>query len=115
VVDDHAEQAAMLAICLRFEGHVAWTAADELSAVETARSLHPDVVLCGIALPSLDGYRVARQICRLPGGGRITLVAMTGYRESEAGNRPAAAGFDQYLAKPVDPAIIEELLRTVAR
>jgi CheY-like chemotaxis protein len=70
-------------------------ARDGRSGLELARELHPDVVLCDIGLPDMDGYEVARAL-RRDGALRATrLVAPSGYALPEDRQRAHDAGFDR--------------------
>jgi CheY-like chemotaxis protein len=71
----------------------------------------PDVVLLDIGLPTLDGYEVARRVRAEFGGQPIRLVALTGYGRAEDHAAVMAAGFDDHLIKPVDPASLARVLR----
>lgn len=66
-------------------------------------------MLLDIGLPKLDGYEVARRL--RTGGGPELIIAITGYGREEDRDRGLEAGFDRYLVKPVDPAV---LLRELA-
>jgi CheY-like chemotaxis protein len=70
----------------------------------------PDVVLCDIGLPGMDGYEVARTIRSEAALQRVRLVALSGYAQAEDRARAARAGFDSHLAKPADPDAIRRLL-----
>jgi CheY-like chemotaxis protein len=63
----------------------------------------PDVVLCDIGLPGLDGYGVASALRRGPETAAVRLIAVTGYGDEEDRRRSREAGFDVHLVKPVDP------------
>ena len=73
------------------------------------RRLGPDVVVCDLGLPVVDGYEVARVI-RASGEG-ATLVALSGYASPDDVERSIRAGFDHHLGKPAD---LELLLGIVA-
>jgi CheY-like chemotaxis protein len=109
VVDDNRDAAESLADLVSMLGHVSEVAFDGPSAVEKARALRPEVVLCDIGLPGMDGYAVARAL-RSEHGAALRLVAVSGYAQPEDVRRAAEAGFDAHLAKPPDPADIERLL-----
>jgi CheY-like chemotaxis protein len=79
--------------------------------VALARELRPDVVLCDIGLPDLDGYEVARALRREEALRGTRLVALSGYAQPEDRERARAAGFDAHLAKPPETAA---LLDTIA-
>jgi CheY-like chemotaxis protein len=85
-------------------------ARDGLDGVERARSFHPDLVLCDLGLPRLDGFGVARAIRADPALASTYLVAVTGYASAEDQRRAADAGFNRHLAKPVPVDVIEEVL-----
>jgi PAS domain S-box-containing protein len=109
VVDDNRDGAETLAELVRMLGHDVETAFDGPTALEKARGNPPDVVLCDIGLPGMDGYEVARAL-RSTHDGRIRLVAVSGYAQPEDLERAAEAGFDEHIAKPPDPAQIESVL-----
>lgn len=114
IVEDNADAAAMLALVLQIEGHDVRTAADGPAALAAVRVEPPDLVLCDIGLPRMDGFAVAREIRATPGMGKVTLVALTGYGRDEDRDLSRAAGFDYHFVKPLDPAALEELLRDLA-
>jgi CheY-like chemotaxis protein len=109
VVDDNADAADTLAELVRLLGHDVQVAYDGPSAVQAARASRPDVVLCDLGLPGMDGYDVARAL-RAGGGAPLRLVAVSGYAQPDDVRRAADAGFDAHVAKPPDPAEIERLL-----
>lgn len=83
---------------------------DGPSAIETARWFLPTVVLLDIALPGMDGIAVARRLREDERLHRTLLVAVTGYDTPDDRRRIREAGFDIYLAKPIDAAVLEQLL-----
>jgi len=101
LVDDNADAGASLAMLLRLMGHDVETQTDGRDAITRIASLHPDVVFLDIGLPGMDGYEVAREIRRAPGGDRVRLYALTGYGQAEDRRRSLEAGFDGHLVKPV--------------
>jgi PAS domain S-box-containing protein len=109
VVDDNADAADTLAELVRLLGHDVQVAYDGPSALQAARASRPDVVLCDLGLPGMDGYDVARAL-RAGGGAPLRLVAVSGYAQPDDVRRAADAGFDAHVAKPPDPAEIERLL-----
>jgi two-component system CheB/CheR fusion protein len=97
---------------LELLGHEVAVAYTGPEGVHMARAFHPDVVLCDIGLPGLDGYGVAGALRRDPVTARAHLIAITGYGEDEDRQRSRQAGFDHHLTKPVDPAALQGLLTT---
>jgi signal transduction histidine kinase/CheY-like chemotaxis protein len=111
VIEDNVDSAETLRDALADAGHEVSIARDGAEGVASARRWAPDVVLCDVGLPGLDGYAVARAL-RADGGRRVALIALTGYASPEDRRRAAAAGFDHHLAKPAD---LDELVGLLAR
>lgn len=110
VVEDNADGAEALGELIGLMGHDVEVAHDGLAAIARAQAFRPDVVLCDIGLPGIDGYEVARRLSaddRLRGA---RLVALTGYAQPEDRARTRAAGFTAHLSKPPDLAALERLL-----
>jgi signal transduction histidine kinase/ActR/RegA family two-component response regulator len=109
VVEDNADGRETLRVLLRILGHQVETAEDGHSGVEKAIAGHPEVALIDIGLPDIDGNEVARRVRQCLGDEPL-LVAMTGYGQPEDRARAEAAGFDDFLVKPVDPEALARLL-----
>jgi PAS domain S-box-containing protein len=111
VVDDNVDAAESLCDVVAFLGHAVEAVHDGATAVARVRERHPDVVLCDIGLPGMDGYAVAQAIRSEPGLADVRLVAVSGYAQPEDRARARRAGFDAHVAKPADPADIRRLLQ----
>ncbi|MDB6107600.1 MAG: torS [Gammaproteobacteria bacterium] len=73
----------------------------------------PDVIISDIGLPGVDGYQLLKSIrAQSAGGARVPALALTAFARSEDRQMALSAGFDEHLAKPVDP---DRLLAIVAR
>jgi len=116
---DHAGVGAMLLDRLReaieMMGHHARIASDGPEGLRAAHEFGPDVVLCDIGLPGMDGYEVARRLRQDPSLSSAMLVAVTGYALPEDCRRAMEAGFNQHLPKPPDLDSLERLLDGAAR
>jgi signal transduction histidine kinase/CheY-like chemotaxis protein len=109
IVEDNEDSRELLASMLARLGHCVSVAADGLEGVEAALSKRPRVILIDIGLPALDGYGVARRV-RPALGREVYLIALTGYGQPEDRARALEAGFDVHLTKPVDVALLRQLL-----
>jgi CheY-like chemotaxis protein len=67
-------------------------------------------VLLDIGMPQMDGYAVASQLRRRPGGDATLLIAITGWGQPADKQRALDAGFDHHVTKPVNPATLLDLL-----
>lgn len=110
VVDDNPDSALSMAMMLSMMGHDTRTAHDGESAVATAESFLPDVVLLDIGLPKLNGYEVAQRIREQAWGVSMYLIAVTGWGQDEDRQRSTEVGLNQHMVKPVEPAALEKLL-----
>jgi signal transduction histidine kinase/CheY-like chemotaxis protein len=103
VVEDNLDSAESLRMFLELFGHGVTLAHTGPDGVEAAKALRPDVVLCDIGLPGMDGFAVAGTLRRHPETAATRLIAVTGYGQEEDRRRALSAGFDVHLVKPVDP------------
>jgi two-component system CheB/CheR fusion protein len=115
VIEDHSDAAASLETLLALEGHDVRIAANGLAGLALARTFDPDVVLCDLGLPEMDGFEVARAFRAEPALRDRRLVAVSGYAQPGDVARAYSAGFDDHLAKPVTWASLQEVLAAVAR
>lgn len=113
VVEDNEDAAETLRQVLELREHVVEVAGTGPEGIAKAKSFRPDVVLCDIGLPELDGYAVARAIRAEPSLAGVHLVAVSGYDGPEDVERGCAAGFDRHVAKPLSWSTLERVLSTV--
>ncbi|HMA06432.1 MAG TPA: response regulator, partial [Ramlibacter sp.] len=114
VVEDNVDAADTLAALLRLSGHRVDVAFDGPSGLDLIMRLRPQVVLCDIGLPGMDGYELARQVREQGQLPAPLMIALTGYDGANDRSRARAAGFDHHLAKPADVAALEHLIGTAA-
>jgi PAS domain S-box-containing protein len=111
VVEDDDDTRTVLAFMLEAEGARVEAAGRGEEAVNLAQRVRPDVVLCDIGLPDIDGMEVARRLRAsglLPG---TRLIALTGYGQAEDVRQALAAGFDAHVTKPVN---VDQLMALLA-
>ena len=100
IIEDDEDVADGLKGTLELDAHEVTVARSGAEGLERARMIRPDIVLCDIGLPEMNGYDVARAF-RADEDLRSTfLVALSGYAQAADIDRARAAGFDQHLAKP---------------
>jgi CheY-like chemotaxis protein/nitrogen-specific signal transduction histidine kinase len=115
IVEDSRDSRDMLRYLLERAGHEVHEAADGPSGVEAILKVRPDIALVDVGLPGLDGYEVARRVRADAAGGKVRLVALTGYGLPDDHRRSQEAGFDAHLVKPVDPARLAAVIEAPAR
>jgi two-component system CheB/CheR fusion protein len=78
--------------------------------LDTARQFRPDIVLCDLDLPGMDGYAVAAALRRDPALAAARLIAISGYGLEEDRRHSREAGFEHFLAKPLDFVALRKLV-----
>lgn len=109
IEDDQDVAAAYRELLVRL-GHDAAVARSGLAGVEAARRQRPEVVLCDLGLPDIDGYEVARRLRADERTADLHPIAVSGYGRPEDRRRARAAGFDSHLTKPVSRAALAAAL-----
>jgi diguanylate cyclase (GGDEF)-like protein/PAS domain S-box-containing protein len=103
IIEDNATNMELMVYLLRAFGYTPLTATDGEAGVQAARRELPDLIICDVHLPKLDGYGVVAALKSDPlirhvPALAVTALAMVGDRE-----RLLAAGFDGYIGKPIEP------------
>jgi protein-histidine pros-kinase len=113
VVDDRADERELLAAILERHGARVSTADSARAALQILGDARPDVLISDIAMPDEDGYVLLRRVRGLAPaqGGGVPAVAVTAHARAEDRDRALAAGFQSYVAKPIDRA---RLLQAIA-
>ncbi len=113
VIDDQALTRDLVTAVFRRAKADVCVASSVREGLERFRSAKPDVVVCDLAMPEEDGYAFVRAIRALPAPANTTpVIALTAFGRPEERRYALAAGFDEYLKKPIDPL---DLASTVLR
>ena len=111
VVDDKAANRELIVTLLTYKGHRPLEAADGAEALALVRKERPDLVICDILMPTMDGYELVRQLRADPVIAHTEVIFYSAhYREQEARNLAKACGVSRVLIKPCVP---EEIIETI--
>ena len=115
VVEDNPTNMELITYLLKAFGHTPLEARDGEEGIEVVHRQMPDVILCDVQMPKMDGYEVARRLKSNPALHSIPLVAVTSLAMVGDRDKILAAGFDGYITKPITPetfvAQVEAYLR----
>lgn len=111
VVEDDVDTRAVLCFMLEAEGARVESAATGQDAVDAAGRMRPQVVLCDIGLPDIDGLEVARRLRGNAALAATRLIALTGYGQAEDVRQAIEAGFDAHVTKPIN---LDQLMALLA-
>ena len=110
VVEDNLDSVHSMATLVKAMGHEVAFAINGFAAINIARWFRPEIVLLDIGLPDFKGDTVARQLRWVSGLERIRIIAITGLPQDEVRQRALDAGCEAVHSKPLEPAVLEELL-----
>ncbi len=103
VIDDEAKIRAHAAELLRLEGFDVTEARNGREGVEQARAAIPDLIVCDITMPEMNGHRVLETLRADARTAHVPFVFLTGWSEQEDLRTGMNLGADDYLVKPVVP------------
>lgn len=114
VVDDDADMRDLAEFILTQSGAQVKTAASAVQALTFLNQSVPNLLLCDIGMPEMDGYALIRQIRKWSPqqGGTIPAIALTAYAGEINQQQALAAGFQMHISKPVEP---EELVKAIVQ
>ena len=112
VVDDHEDTVEFLAAALADYGAEVKVATSAHEALGVLHDHRPHVIVSDLSMPGEDGFQLIQRIRAQRS--RVTAIALTAHARSQDRERALAAGFQVYLAKPIEPArlglVIEALV-----
>jgi CheY-like chemotaxis protein len=111
VVDDNAAGRELVRESLKDYVASVNEASNGREALEKIRAARPDLVLLDIQMPEMDGYEVLREIRGDPALKGLRVIALTAFAMRDDRERALAAGFDDYLIKPVTAVKLKEQLK----
>ena len=110
IIEDNKANLELVEYLLKASGYATLTARDGEEGVRVARKEHPDLIICDLQMPVMDGYEVVRLLKKDPLLGQIPIIAVTAFSMPGDRNNVLAQGFDGYVSKPIEPEIF---VRTV--
>jgi len=114
IIEDEPAIRETLQELLELNGHTVQAAADGRRGVELARDC-PELILCDVGLPGLDGYQVITEVQKLPQCRDIPFIFLTARAEREDQRRGMALGADDYITKPFSERDIVDAINARVR
>ena len=103
LVEDNPSNLELLRYLLTHHGHDVSCASNGEEGVNQTRALKPDIVLCDLRMPYLDGYGLLERVRADDSLAAVIVIAVTAYSMPDDRRRVAEAGFDGHLTKPIEP------------
>lgn len=103
IIEDDDASRELVKYLLEITGYSTLDADDGRAGVRLALTANPDLILCDLQMPVMNGYEVAQYLHSNPGWHRVPLIAVTAF--SMLGDRESAlaVGFDDHITKPITP------------
>jgi two-component system, sensor histidine kinase and response regulator len=111
VIEDEAPIRANLERFLKAEGYTVLAASDGAGGLAAAREQRPDIIICDILMPQVDGFRVLAELRADAGTTRIPLIFLTASADKEDRQRGLASGATDYVTKPFKLAELLAVIR----
>ena len=111
LVEDEPAMRANLRDVLELEQFLPLVAANGREGVAAAKEHLPDLILCDVTMPELDGYETTRAIRRIPEFRNLPIIALTAKAMKGDREKCLAAGASDYVTKPVDLALLFAVMR----
>jgi CheY-like chemotaxis protein len=115
LVEDEADARELLEVVLQYADGQVTSVPSAAAALHAIEALQPDVLVVDIVMPGHDGYWLLDQVRARQGEKAPPAVAVTGRTRVHDRTRALRAGFQGYLAKPVDPLDLCRIVRELAR
>lgn len=110
VIEDHFEVRENLQELLELCNYIVISAPDGERGIELALSRQPDLILCDITMPGIDGFEVLANLCQHPESADIPFIFLSARTEKQDIRKGMQLGADDYLTKPFEE---EELLKAI--
>lgn len=111
VIEDEAQTREIFVRCLSFEGFFALSADRGAAGVELAKHHIPDLIVCDIMMPDMDGYQVLSTLQQNPATAAIPFIFLTAKVTMADLRQGMELGADDYLTKP---CTVEQFLAAIA-
>jgi CheY-like chemotaxis protein len=118
LVDDADDTLDVLQEILQHSGAIIMSASNARTALALLEREQPDVIVSDIGMPDVDGFELMRRIRgrAVSAGGAIPAIALTAFTRKDDRNKAMQAGFNDYLAKPVEPgSLVAQIAQAVGQ
>ena len=115
VVDDFDDTRLLLRTWLERRGFRVVEAENGLEAIDQAESELPDLIIMDMEMPQLDGLSATRRIRDLKSFDSVPIVAVSAYGADQFRDQALAAGCNEYVSTPFEPATLEGIIRSLVQ
>lgn len=113
VVDDFDDARLLLRTWFERRGFRVVEAENGLQAIDQAQTESPDLIIMDVQMPQLDGLSATRRIRDLESMNSVPIVAVSAYGADQFRDLALAAGCNEYVSTPFEPATLEGIIRSL--
>jgi len=113
VVDDFDDTRLLLRTWLERRGFRVVEAENGIQAINQAETESPDLIIMDMQMPQLDGLAATRRIRKLKAMNSVPIVAVSAYGADQFREQALAAGCNEYVSTPFEPATLEGIIRNL--
>lgn len=103
IIEDDSASRELVKYLLEAAGYTALDADDGSVGVRKALDANPDLVICDLQMPVMNGFEVVRHLREHAGWHRVALIAVTAFSMPGDRETALAGGFDEHITKPITP------------
>lgn len=103
IIEDNAANMELVRYLLTFSGYQVFLARDGQQGIDVALRERPDLIICDLQMPRLDGYQVLEQLRSASHGEQPLVIAVTAFSMPNDRQKVMTAGFNGYISKPIEP------------
>jgi len=111
IVEDQPDTLEMMRTALEAAGYRTTCCSSADDALAAARNHQFDLIISDIGMPQMDGHELMRRLRQNPQLRRTPAIAVSGYAAKKDQEAAIAAGFDVHMAKPLDPAALDTIVK----
>lgn len=113
IIEDNVTNMELVTYLLTAAGYGILTASDGAQGLQVARQERPDIIICDLQMPIMDGYEVLRHMKLDASLRHIPIIAVTALSMPSDRLNVHKAGFDGYISKPIDPELFVQQVEKV--
>jgi len=113
VVDDFDDTRLLLRTWLERRGFRVVEAENGIQAINQAETESPDLIIMDMQMPQLDGLSATRRIRKIESMNSVPIVAVSAYGADQFREQALAAGCNEYVSTPFEPATLEGIIRNL--
>jgi signal transduction histidine kinase len=112
IIDDNADMRTLTQAVLEREGYRILLAENGMQGLKLAVERQPDLIICDLMMPDIDGHEVLRRLRQHPEQAEIPFILLTAHGDKIIHRKTMALGADDFLTKPVPRVVLVDAVKS---